>query len=155
MKYYGKAEEFIDGLPLAAVARSWELWVESYNGRGGAARGRYRPGRGIAIGVENLATWTHELMHAADDRLGHLKERGQHVDSETVAELGGATLLQCRGCERDADLGGCWRYVTSYAERNKQSSIAVCERLLRRTCEAVALILDTAEELATGSEAAA
>ena len=48
----------------------------------------------------------------------------------------------------DADLGGSWRYIESYAGRKDQATIAVCERYLRRTCEAVALILDTADELA-------
>ncbi len=142
-----EAQHFIDALPLVSVARAWGLTVETYNGRDGGALGRYRGGSGIALGVENLATWAHELVHAADDRLGHLTERGQHLDSETVAELGGATLLQCLGRGHDADVGGCWQYVQAYATRAKKPTIAVCERLLRRTCEAVALILDTADEL--------
>lgn len=154
-----EAQRFMDALALVSVARAWSLTVETYNGRDGGALGRYRGGRGIALGVENLSTWAHELVHAADDRLGHLTERGQHLNSETVAELGGATLLQCLGMNHDADLGGCWQYIQSHASRNKQSTIAVCERLLRRTCEAVALILDKAEELTqtltTESEVAA
>ena len=149
-----KAEAFLDGLPLVAVARSWELTVESYNGKGARALGYYRHGQAIALGVQNVATWAHELIHAADDRRGKLAGSSK-LSREVVAELGGAVLLACLGRESDADYGGCWQYVTAYAERNKQSTIAVCERLLRRTCEAVALILDTAEELATGSEAAA
>lgn len=142
-----EAQQFIDALPLVSVARAWGLSVETYNARAGGALGRYRGGSGIALGVENAATWAHELIHAADDRLGHLTERGQHLDSETVAELGGAVLLKCLGLEHDADLGGCWRYIESYAARKNQATIAVCERYLRRTCEAVALILDTADEL--------
>ena len=62
------------------------------NGRAGAALGKYRHEASIALGVENPATWAHELCHAADGRLGNLQERGRHWRSETVAELSGATL---------------------------------------------------------------
>ena len=47
-----------------------------------------RRGASIALGVENLSTWAHEFIHAADDRLGHLTENGQHWRAEAVAELG-------------------------------------------------------------------
>lgn len=102
------AERFLEALPLVAVARAWGLTVRSFNGREGSALGRYRRGESIAIGVENLSTWAHELVHAADDRLGELKENGQHWRSETVAELGGAVLLSCigRGARR-----GPWRML--------------------------------------------
>ena len=51
------------------------------------------------------------------------------------------------GDQHAADYGGCWRYVSSYAERNNVAPIRVCEQLLSRTCEAVALILNAASEL--------
>ena len=38
------------------------------------ARG-YRHGQVIALGVQNLSTWCHEMVHAADDRLGKLIAR--------------------------------------------------------------------------------
>ena len=60
-------------------------------------KGKYVRKKAIAVGVKNLATWAHELIHAADDRLGNLTERGQHWRSETVAELGGAILLEALG----------------------------------------------------------
>ena len=103
---------------------------------------------GGALGVENLSTWAHELVHAADDRLGQLKERGQHWRSETVAELGGAVLLEVLGYETDSDRGGCWEYVTAYATDAGIEPVTACQRVLKRMCEAVALILDTAETLA-------
>jgi len=139
--------EWLESLPLRAVAESWGLSVDAYNGRTGSALGKYRGGQGIALGVENLATWAHELCHAADDRLGNLKERGQHWRSETVAELGGAIFLEILGHERDADRGGCWQYVKAYADDAGIEPVAACQRVLKRTCDAVALILDTAEEL--------
>ncbi len=148
------ADRFLDALPFVDVARSWALSVGSYNGRDGGALGRYRRGESIAIGVENVSTWAHELIHAADDRLGALTEPGQHWRSETVAELGGAVLLCCMGREHEADLGGCWQYVKSYADANKKQPIQAAISVLSRLCKAVALILETADELATIETAA-
>ncbi len=139
---------FIVGLPLVNVARTWNLSVQTFNGREGGAQGRYMLGSAIALGVENLSTWAHELMHAADDRLGNLKEQGQHWRSETVAELGGAILLTMIGEAEAADTGGCWSYVKAYADAAGIEPITACQRVLKRTCDAVALILDTAEQLA-------
>src|SRR5208283_4444753 len=96
-------------LPLREVADSWRLSVEAYNGAGGGFLGKYRHGTGIALGIENLSTWCHELVHAADDRNGTL--RGKKIGKETVAELGGAVLLRILGYENEADLGGCWEYI--------------------------------------------
>ncbi len=83
-----KVSAWLDSLPLIDVANSWGLTVDAYNG-GKGPQGRYSPGAGIALGVENLSTWAHELCHAADDRLGNLQERGQHWRSETVASWAG------------------------------------------------------------------
>jgi hypothetical protein len=144
-----ESRRFIDGLPLIGVARSWGLSVETYSGSGASALGWYSSGgRSIALGTKNLSTWAHELVHAADDRcIGGLKP-GQRADQEIVAELGGAVLLECLGEHDDADVGGAWRYIDSYAQRDGVAPITYCERLLKRVCEAVALILDTAAELA-------
>jgi len=73
--------------------------------------------------VENLATWAHELIHAADDRLGNMIETGQHFRSEIVAEMGGAVLLYAMGYKKDADLD-----------------------VIERTCQAVALILEESDK---------
>jgi antirestriction protein ArdC len=140
-------ERFIDSLPLIEVARAWGLSVATYGGESGRALGKYRPGHAIALGVENHATWAHELMHAADDRLGQLTERGQHWRSETVAELGGAILLECIGESSEADLGGCWKYIEHYAKDAELEAVTACMKVLKRTCDAVALILDTAGSL--------
>ena len=144
--------QFIDELPLIGVARKWGLSVKTYGGRDGKALGWYRHGQAIALGVENLSTWAHELIHAADDRLGNLNERGQHWRSETVAELGGAVLLHACGYQRDADLGGCWEYIRKYAEHAKIQPVSACMRVLNRVCKAVALVLETASELERATE---
>jgi hypothetical protein len=123
------------------------LTVETYNGAGADCYGKYSHGRGIALGVKNLSTWAHELVHAADDRVQGGIKGGQHLDQETVAELGGAVLLQALGQEQESDLGGCWRYIAGYCEREHKNVIAVCQRYLERICKAVALILDTADEM--------
>ncbi len=149
------ADRFLEALPFVAVAQHWSLTVRSFNGRAGSALGRYRMGQSIAIGVENLSTWAHELVHAADDRLGELKERGQHWRSETVAELGGAVLLCCIGQDHDADLGGCWQYIQSYARENKKEPANAAMIVLNRLCKAVALILETADTLASAPESEA
>jgi antirestriction factor ArdC-like protein len=151
-----KAERFIDELPLIGVARSWGLTVKSYAGRERGTAGWYSRSRGaIAIGVENLSTWSHELIHASDDRLGNLVERGQHWMSETVAELGGAVLLYAAGYEREADIGGAWDYISHYATENNVEPIKACSIALERVCKAVALILETSETLSAAGQGVA
>jgi len=159
-----EAERWLHNLPLVDVASQWGLTVQSYNGQSHNHLGEFRQRRtaegdivgvSIAVGVENLATWAHELMHAADSRLGALTERGQHWRSEIVAELGASTLLSILGLHDDTDLGGCWDYVSAYARDAKLEPIVACQRVLARTCDAVALILDTAEMLKESTTAVA
>lgn len=142
-------QDFLKNLPFRAVADSWNLTVEAYSGREGAALGKYRLGTAIVLGVKNLSVFAHELIHAADDRnvAGGLKG-GQHADQEIVAQLGAAILLTVIGEESEADLGFSWRYIQAYAQKNDVETIQVCQSLLKRTCEAVATILDTAEAIA-------
>ena len=140
-------ERWLDSLPLLAVAKKWGLSVDVFNGETAGFLGVYRRRSGIALGVKNLSTWAHELVHAADDRNGSFKELGQHWRSETVAELGGAVLLELLGFSHDADLGGCWAYVKGYAEKEKISVVDACMKTLDRTCKAVTLILDTVDAI--------
>ena len=148
-------EGWLRSLPMRDVAGSWGLKVKAFNGRAGGRLGVYRLDECISLGVENLATWTHELIHAADHRNGKLAELGQHWRSETVAELGGAVLLTVLGLKHEADLGGCWRYIKSYAAKEGIDTFKACNLVLERTCEAVALVLDTAEALKSGTGVAA
>ena len=136
------ADAFLSELPLVDVAKNWGLTLKAYSGREAGALGWYRRGQAIALGVENLATWAHELCHAADDRNGKLVEHGQHWRSETVAELGGAILMHAMGYEQDADLGGAWEYISKYAETANIEPVKACMDVLKRTCEAVAMILE-------------
>ena len=141
-----EAEAWLQSLPLRGLAEAWGLEVQSYNGRKTAALGWYRAGQTIALGVENLSTWTHELCHAADDRLGTM-QGSDKPDREIVAELAGATLLECLGQEADSDRGGAWAYILAYTQRNRTKALTSCSRLLTRVCNVVALILDEAATL--------
>lgn len=151
-KANAEAENKLANLPLRKVADHWQLTVKPYNGKGARALGWYRHGEAIALGVENLSTWAHELTHSADDKLGTLERgTGQHWRKETVAELGGAILMYCLGYETDADLGGAWEYIGKYARDAKIEPIKACMEVLNRTCKAVELILKTADELGDGT----
>jgi hypothetical protein len=143
-----EATRLVESLPLVEVARKWGLSVEVFEGEQYAAKGVYRRGRSIGLGVKNLSTWAHELIHAADDKAGNLKERGQHWRSETVAQLGAAVLLRLLGYDEEADLGGSWGYIAGYAMAERIEVVSACCQVLERTCQAVQLILNTAEEIA-------
>lgn len=141
---------FVEGLPLVEVANEFGLDLIPYNGGGpkGGALGWYSPGASkIGLGVENWSTWAHELVHAADDRVGNLTERGQHYASETVAELGGAVLLKMLGHDEAADLGGAWKYISTYAKSVNKDPVNICGKVIGRVCEALDLILETAEQV--------
>ncbi|MCA9958313.1 MAG: hypothetical protein KC443_04735 [Anaerolineales bacterium] len=141
-------QTFIDNLPLLAVAQAFGLKVHTFDGRFQSALGLYSPARQfIALGVENLSTWFHELIHAADDRAGNLTEKGQHWRSEVVAELGGATLACMIGMEESADVDGAWKYVERYAIAAEIEPITACIRVLERIAQAIELILETALRL--------
>lgn len=127
-------EKWIESLPLLEVAKRWGLAVGTFDGEGMGFLGRYLHGEAIELGVKNLSTWAHELVHAADDLNGNLKEKGQHWRSEIVAELGGAVLLEILGFKQEADLGGCWTYIKGYAQKEKISAAEGCMRVLDRTC---------------------
>ena len=141
---------FLQSLPLYEVAEHLGVKVNTYSGKEGFARGRYsnRGGRElISLGVENVDTWLHELIHLADDRQGNLKERGQHWRSETVAQFGAATLAILLGMEYEANLGKTYSYIEAYAEAASLSVIQACTKVLERTMQAVTFIMDTAQAL--------
>lgn len=100
------------------------------------------------LGVENLSTWAHEMVHAADHRIEANKAKMDRAHKEIVAELGGAVLLECLGMSQDADLGGAYQYIQHYAAETKKDTVKVCIEVLDRVCDCVSLILDTAESTA-------
>ena len=146
----GKKEEqiFVDALPFIEVAKNWGLTVGTYNGSDKNYLGYYEHGKGIALGVENLATWAHELIHAADHKVNGdiVFNKANTSESEIIAELGGAVLLCMIGRDKEADLGGAWHYIDKYAERIKKPPIQACERVVNRVCKAINLIVETASK---------
>lgn len=144
------ARAWIEDLPLYDVATSWGLTVNSYSGEGARYLGYYKhgaTGQAIAVGVENLSTWAHELVHAADNRNDKMvKGTGQESTNEIVAELGGTILLKMLGHDVAADMGGAWQYIQRYSQKDNAKALSACMKLLNRTCEAVNLIIETALE---------
>lgn len=137
------AAQHIDSLPLIDLARAWGLNVTAFAGEATPVAGFFAPGR-IALGVAGLSTWAHELMHAAEHRMGRLTEAGQDTAQEIVAQLGASVLLTLLGHGDAADTGYTWQYVQAYAKHAEIEPVTACLRLLKRTCEAVAYILDRA-----------
>lgn len=155
---YEEQRRKVKALPLLEVARAWEIDVRPQAGiRRLGALGLYHPSeKRISLAVENLSTWAHELVHAAEDRLGQLDgvaTEERHVEREVVAQLGAAILLEELGRSRDADLGGSYAYLERHC-KSAAAVLATCDRLLKRTLSAVTLLLDTADELAARSSAA-
>ena len=141
-----EVQSWLDDLPLREIAEAWGLSVEAYNGFGAGFAGAYRHDQSIALGIKDLSTWCHELVHAADNRNGNLKGSSK-TSREVVAQLGSAVLLTLLGYKHEADLGGCWRYIQHYAGGSTDKTLKKCGEVLDRTCEAVASILDEAEKL--------
>ncbi|MEP7010177.1 MAG: hypothetical protein ABJC13_07625 [Acidobacteriota bacterium] len=137
---------FLSALPLIEVALAWGLSVGTYSIRDSPeALGYFSAGVGIGLATENLSTWAHELVHAADHRLG--THTGQGLASEVVAELGGAILLECLGHPDKSDPGGAYRYIEIYCKKHDRKVLPVCTELLERTCRCVSYLLDEAERL--------
>jgi antirestriction protein ArdC len=142
-KRQGEAAEHVENLPWLEVARKWGLTVKGAHLPGAAGFFSHRDNV-IGLGVKNLSTWAHELVHAAEEQLGNLTHGlGQDPSNEIVAELGGAVLLTIAGMEHEADLGGCWDYVKSYGEGDP---IKKAMGLLKRLSEAVGFILEEIEK---------
>ena len=155
---YEERRRKVETLPLVEVAHVWGLEVRALSRtREAGYLGRFVPGEFIAVGAENPAVWAHELVHAAEHRLGRMKTNptpDEDTESEVVAELGGEILLEALGRSEDVDLGHCYRYLVHTCD-GPGDVLAVCDRLLKRTLAAVTLILDTADQLAADRSAAA
>lgn len=135
-------------MPFLEVAEDWGLLVTLYAGKDGSPLGSYAHGKAIALGVENYATWCHELVHAADDKLGTLgntRSNKAKAQAEIVAELGGATLLTIIGEDVAADVGGAWDYIEHYSTPG--DPITQCSKLIERVCNCLDLIIQTATAL--------
>ncbi len=132
--------------PLQEVAESWGITVSAAR-LGAGVLGRYRPSLStIELAVDNLSTWAHELVHAADHRLGALFKASK-VSAEVVAELGATILLEVVGLEDASDRGGAFDYIGYFAKVEGRSPFELASDLIDRTCRCVDLICSTAREL--------
>lgn len=143
---------FLEALPFVEVARAWGIDIKapgkSSTTGAQAFWSKGAAGQKIVMYVENAQVFCHELMHAADHKLGNLKETGQHWRSETVAEFGAAVLMIAMGQEQAADLGGAYRYIHLYAKDTGKTAPLAALECLDRICKAAQLIMDTAAALA-------
>lgn len=140
---------FVNELPLIEVARSWHLKVDTYSIRDNPrALGVYVHGKAINLATESRLVWAHELIHAADHRLGSLI--GEKLLTEVVAQLGGSVLLRCLGQYEESDPGFAYEYIEQYCSKYKKKVAAVCTQVLDRTCNAVSLLLHEGERIANG-----
>jgi len=144
-------DKFIETLPLIELARHWGMEVKTYAGKNKPAAGFFDPTNNqIQLGVENLSTWAHEMIHKAEWMLNNCNEKEYAKNknhAEIVAELGGCVLLHALGHESQADVGGCWQYVSNYAKRESKDVADVCCQLINRICEAVDFILTESDKL--------
>lgn len=144
-----EAPRLLETLPLLEVARAWDISIETFDVAdtyGPDFIGVFNAARNsIGLGVRNLSTWAHELVHAADHRLGLLKPKSP--EGEIVAELGGAVLLECLGYTVESDRGGAWELVGHVSRASGKSMLAACNELLERTCRCVELLITEAERV--------
>lgn len=132
----------INALPFINVAKQWGLTVKTVKNNN-LVLGAYIPAsEEINLAVENLSTWTHELIHAAEDRLGNLNLDDRKA-CEVVAELGGASLLVLIGLEKEADLGGAYEYIKSWSNNNTQDA---CMKVINRILQAIELIVEESKK---------
>jgi hypothetical protein len=68
------ADACLATLSFREVAAQWGVAIDTFNGRHFGPLGSFRPGL-ISLGVQNMATWCHELVHAADHRNGKPRSR--------------------------------------------------------------------------------
>jgi hypothetical protein len=128
-------------LPLINKAEEWGITVKTafYNER---YLGCYSPSREeIRLASPDEAVFFHELAHAAHKRvLGGLKG-GQDWRQEIVAELSAQALCYLVGKEPGRNLGNSYIYIERYAQKNKQSAIIACMRVLSEVEKVLKLIL--------------
>lgn len=143
-------DSWVQELPLLDVAKTWGITVGTYSGSDTTPLGYFQSGivgQVVMLGVENLSTWAHEMIHAADHRLADAQQKADRAHKEIVAELGGAVLLECLGMNHDADLGGAYAYIQQYAAQTGKDPVRACIDVIDRVCNCVSLVLDTAAKL--------
>lgn len=148
-----ESDKIINSLPLVDVAQNWGINVGTYSGREGKPNGYFSPNNmAIMLGVQNVTTWLHELVHAAEHQCGMLTTENytdQKLEAEIVAELGATVLCYMLGLNDHADNGGCWQYISSWAKHYQKDPAEAAYKLIDRTCKAIDCIMKCHEETLT------
>lgn len=152
-------EEALEGLPLRALAKRWGINVVTFPGQGGPIAGSmhyrldpdgHRVPETITLGVSGQRTFVHELVHAAEAKLG-VPQESEKIKKEIVAQLGASTLLHLIGRPVEADVGYTFTYIRSYVlETNPKAGdleiLEACTAVLERIHAAVSLIVAEAQD---------
>ena len=146
---YEAANRTIEEMPLVNVARNFGLEVSPGITQFLGAAGYFDNNQDrVAMGVANVSTFLHELVHAAEAKSGIKMVPGQDPAQEITAEVGGAVLATILGMEYEADLGGAYEYVERYAKQVDAEPHKAVLDLTTRIINVVEFILDKARELA-------
>ncbi len=95
----------------------------------GSAYGYYSPShKVICMATPEIKTFLHELSHAVDDKMHHLRG-GQHNDQEVVAEFSAAVIGQMMGYK--IPLGNCKQYIEGYSFRELMHQLNRCEKVIK------------------------
>ncbi|VBB45005.1 conserved hypothetical protein [uncultured Desulfatiglans sp.] len=128
-------------LPLLDRAREWGLNVRAIPGNY-RCYGYYSSKRKeIALATPEEKTFFHELSHAAHDRVQKGLKSGQDPFQEIVAELSAQALCHLVGKQVDDSLGNSFRYIESYAEKEKLTPHGACLKVMNQTEKVLKLIL--------------
>ncbi len=140
-----KKRDYISTLPFTEVLERWNIALDAGDTKVDNAYGWYIKGRKVKVGVDSLMTFLHELVHAADFENGTLVENGNVDTSETVAMLGAACLGKALGCEnKELDMQHSWDYIVRYAGNDESKARDTMMSVLKRTTDALDLIIKTA-----------
>lgn len=134
------AAEFFDKMPLVEVAKKWEIGLDIAPGRAGDPKGSFSTDNEIMMRTWSQQTFLHELIHAAHNKLGTLKNYS-YAEGEVVAELGAVTLAHMIGMS-EINPGYSKKYLDGWTE-NKTAATAM--KMLSEIGKCIDLILEAAK----------
>jgi antirestriction protein ArdC len=109
--------------------------------------GYYSPTRKeITVATDSQITFTHELMHAADEKVQGKIKPGQEPQQEIVAEFGAAVLLRMLGLKK-IGTRNVYDYVKQYANQLGKDPIDAVVPLIGRMSKAIELIVKENQKL--------
>jgi len=134
------SDKFFAKMPLVEVAIKWNIGLDIAPGRAGDPKGSFSSDQRIMMRTWSQQTFLHELIHAAHDKLGTLKNYS-YAEGEVVAELGAVTLAHMIGMT-EINPGYSKKYLDGWTE-NKTAATAM--KMLGEIGKCIDLILEAAE----------